>query len=89
MMGRGTRRGVGIVLLLSMFGFVGLFAAAARLPELWRFLAPVRWPLLGMVAILVASNVYRLLYSRPTPVPKAKPRPTHLRLVKDDKPTIH
>lgn len=89
LIGRGTRRAIGIVLLISSAGLLGLTAFADAASYAWHHLGEARWPLLGMVALLLVSNIWRLSQTSQPPAPPApKPRPTHLRLVKTDE-TIH
>jgi len=89
LIGRGTRRIVAIVLLISMAGFVGVFGMISQLPKYWEMLGQARWLLLTLIAIAVVSNVYRLWERRHAPKPPpAKPRPSHLKLVRTDE-TLH
>ncbi len=89
LIGRGTRRVIGIVTLVAVCGFFGVTAVFLPLQHLWSALGAARWPLTAMVAMVVVGAGYRLFPASGVPVtPPAKPRPTHLRIVRTDE-TLH
>ncbi|MEI9993676.1 MAG: hypothetical protein WDM91_03690 [Rhizomicrobium sp.] len=86
MFGPDARRATGIALLLSLA--VGSTAGIALLvPGLWSTLGDLRWPLAGMVVILLISNVQRLRTQAPKRTEAAKP--PHLKLISSDGETLH
>lgn len=82
---RGTRRVIGLVTLVAFLGVSGVALTSPAF--LWAFLKDTAWLWIAGIAILVASNGYRLLKRTRRP-PPPKPRPTHLKLVKTDE-TLH
>lgn len=87
MMTRGTRRVVGVVLLLA-FVVPAVFALTDT-AFLKQFFGEARWLLLAFVVLIAVGLVARLFVKPQAPKPaKPKPRPTHLKLVKTDE-TIH
>ncbi len=88
LLGRGTRRAIGIVMLIVFAGPL-FFALPAGLQETIRhILYPARWPLALLAAIVLASSVHQIWTNHAAMPPKAKPRPTHLRVVRNDE-TLH
>lgn len=87
LIGRGTRRVIAIITLVAVSVLFGVTKLLLPLQQLWSVLGAARWPLAAMAAMLVAGSFYRLLRRAPGP-PPAKPRPTHLRLVRTDE-TLH
>ena len=86
---QSTRRVIGVVLLISMSVFLGLTAAFTPALDLWRGLGSARWLVVALIAIVLISNGYRYFWNRPTGTPPAaKPRPSHLKLVRNDE-TLH
>lgn len=84
---RNLWRATGLVLLAIFLGpaiYALLSPAFAR-----QMLFEARWYLIALAAIVLASNGYRLwLKWHPPAPPQPKPRPTHLKLVRNDE-TLH
>jgi hypothetical protein len=88
LLGRGTRRGIGIAMLTAS-AVPLFFALPAGLREtIGHILYPARWPLAALGAILLASAIHQIWTQRGATPPLAKPRPTHLRVVRNDE-TLH
>jgi hypothetical protein len=88
LLGRGTRRGIGIVMLTAFAGPLFFVLPAGLRETIGHILYPARWPLALLAAIVLASTIHQIWTQRAAPPPKAKPRPTHLRVVRNDE-TLH
>lgn len=84
---RNLWRITGLVLLAIFLGS-SIYALLSP-PFARQMLHEARWYLIAIAAVALASNVYRLWlkWHAPTP-PLPKPRPTHLKLVRNDE-TLH
>lgn len=82
LIGRGTRRVVGIVVLVAVLAFVSLGPITRIVPEFWSAIGEARWAIIALIALMIVSNAYRMVTVRREP--PVKKRPTHLRLVRDD-----
>ena len=87
LLSRNTRRIVGLD-ALAAFAAPTIYALTS--PSFVRQLFyESRWYLIAFAAIVLASNAYRLWWKWHSPaLPQPKPRPTHLKLVRNDE-TLH
>jgi hypothetical protein len=88
LLGRGTRRAIGIVMLLAFAGPLFFLLPAGLRESIANILYPARWPLAVLAAIVLASAIHQIWTQPKAAPPKAKPRPTHLRVVRNDE-TLH
>ena len=87
LLSRNTRRATGFV-LLAIFLVPAIYALLSP-PFARQMLYEARWYLIALAAIALASNGYgRWLKWHPPAPPQPKPRPTHLKLVRNDE-TLH
>ena len=87
LLSRTTRLVIGIV-TLAAFAAPTIYALTSPV-FVRQMLYEARWYLIALVAIALVSNGYRLwLKWHPPALPLPKPRPTHLKLVRNDE-TLH
>jgi endonuclease/exonuclease/phosphatase (EEP) superfamily protein YafD len=85
-MRRPTRRALAAVLLLLMLGPLA-WALLKFAPPVFamQVLSPLRWYVGALIAVALAGNFYGMFAQASDELPPAKkPRPTHLKIVKDD-----
>jgi hypothetical protein len=93
-MRRQTRRAVAVVLLLIPLG-IAAWTILKLAPPVFaaEVLFPLRWYVGGLVLVVLVANFYGMFIEAaelPKPAqPPKKPRPTHLRVVRDDNETLH
>ncbi len=75
----GTRRLVTALILVGFAASLGLALAYGPQGTGFSLLYQLRWPLITLVAIIVAA-----IWQRSQQPPKPKPRPTHIKIVKSD-----
>ena len=92
-MRRSTRRAVAALLLLILVG-IAAWTLLKFAPPVFaaRVLFPLRWYIGALILVGLTANFYGLFAdagNEPPEPPKPKPRPTHLRVVRDDDETLH
>jgi hypothetical protein len=92
-MRRQTRRAVAAVLLLLALGPLAWTILKVAPPVFAaQVLFPLRWYVGGLILVALTANFYGMFVeaaSAPSPPPPKKPRPTHLRVVRDEDETLH